>query len=294
MLTLQADELSTYRHPLRWTQTKATRPVRFRLDSDGCSLAVDLPGPAYLADFVIISPAAQRRGSAIISQGEPVDLLALASALREQLAALPACPGEGVSHRDLRLAAATDSDRVFGYCMDVIRALRATLPLEQQPVRPRGPRKTDAENCRNYRERLKAAEKASAAAWLRSWLLDDEDPPEPGSTVQGRALYEQASEVLDMWAEDEEPIDEADPDSPPVRVPRPINFYAAADEVLGLRKRTKHGIAYTVPEEDMNNLLLTREEILAAVVDRVINDAKNASRIDSHLAPVTPLRSVSC
>lgn len=274
-LTLDAEALARHRNMTRWQADKARRSIGYRLDSDGSGIAVELPGPAVLADLLTL-PETYRRGSAIVTAtGDPLDLLALAEDLRGLLAALPLRADALAPYRDLRLAASTSSPKFDTYLLDVLRLLRRSLPAEPRPVaevvqaRPlRGPAKSHAEHARDARARRRSAEEASADAWLRAWL-DPEDPPEPRA-YRLADLHAEAVEALLEWHDSGETLD----DGREYAEPGPRVFARVLDRYLGeTRKRTKHGTTYTLTntEDDMSK---TTELIIERAARMLADEAR--------------------
>lgn len=271
-LALNVDALAPHRNAARYGT-----PVEYRLDSDGSGVAVSLPSPAALAAWLTFADTdAYRRGSAILTRPHgsddepmPVALADLAATLRTVLAVLPARPDAQAPYRDLRLAASTPSPRFDAYLLGVLRARRLTLPAA--PARPKAQTtgaKSDTERNRAYRSGVRLAETASALWWLDTYLTDEDEPAEPGSTMTAAALYAEARDALEALANDEEPLDENDPGSPTFRVPRQRVFLAAASDVLGKPRRTENGTTFTIPEESRvtptGSLIERAAQVLAA------------------------------
>jgi hypothetical protein len=251
-LTLDADALAAM--PARRGRDAAPlRAWRFRLDSDGSGIPVELPGADYLARLLDLDLDAYRRRSAIVArphgseeEPEPLDLGALADGLRETLAALPARPDAGESYRDLVLAAGTPSTTFGEYVRAVVRAFRDRLP--EAPARPSVRRpsstssRTPAEVERERRARFRAEEEATSRYVLRRWQ-------ETGALTPGRYL------ATDLYGHAVTAVERAVaagrtmPDGSPLAdTLRPRLFYAVADDVLGSRTRTRDGYVYTVAE----------------------------------------------
>lgn len=269
-LTLDPARLARMRERLG-RDARDLRPVAYRLDADGSGVAVNLPGPAYLAallrldGFDAYADAASllARPSGSTEEPRSLPVLDLADGLRDTLAALPERPDAGEHYRDLRLAASVPSARFSAYLGDVVRAYRRSLSKPPAAPRPKarrtGPTKTHAETCRDSRARRISAEEDSAEAWLRSWL-DPEDPPALGRALLAD-LHSQAVEVLEEWQDGDETLD----DGREITVPGPRVFARVLDRYLGPRTRTKNGSTYTITEEHMSPSLFTRDEILVEV-----------------------------
>lgn len=307
MIRLDLDGLAVHKNSPRWRTEKCLRPVPYKLDSEGLGLAVELPGPAYLAALLRLDGLdAFRRSSAIVvrpagshEEPTPLDMTAARDALLQVLRDLPNRTDAERPYRDLRLAASTRSPRVSGYALDVLRALRAELSTEPaaptKPKAPRGPGLTETERKRGHRARKVAAERAASAWWLEGWLHDEDDAPTPGSRVLASALYAEAREVLEDLAEDEDTLD--DEDETPIVVPRRRVFLEVASALLGPPTHTKQGTTYTVPKE-------SRMTVAEALLDRAARMLLEESRADlktllgtaestsAEVAPVRHLRAV--
>lgn len=222
--------------------TPTHEPVTWTIDDDGASVYIRLPAPRRLAECVSI-PGAMRDGASVVRDGEALSLYDLASTLRALLVALPDRDAVYTYYGDLRTAATAKSGRMASYCLDVIRAARAGLdpvPLPAPAERaPRAPAKTGAQRVKEYRDRLRADEIASARAFLavvRPLLAE-------GEQRDARDLY--AAAVKNIGRRLGESIS-ADDDSDVWAVPGRTLFYAIADEVLGDRVRRSRGFVYVI------------------------------------------------
>lgn len=216
-LTLDADGLARLRVRTH-ADTKSLRPRRFRLDSEGLSVAVELPGPDYLAALLDLdgldvfragAGALLARPTGSEEEPEALTLRDLSSALWRALAALPECPDAGPAYRDLRLTAGTSSATFGAYLDDVVRAYRAARPaLPKRPKAPqeRGPAMTPTERKRAERNRRRREERESAAWLVATYLRDEDDAPDLDARVSGSALFEYAEEVLGSAVEDFEAL----------------------------------------------------------------------------------------
>jgi hypothetical protein len=266
-LTLDPDALA--RMPLRLgRESRSLRPVRLRLDADGESLALDLPGADYLARLLDLPGLdVYGRASAILARPhgseeppEPLDAGALADGLRETLAALPDRPDAGEVYRDLRTAAGTSSGMFGDYLRTVVRAYARTLPaVPKRPKDPRtaGPSRTPAEREKARRAAWRAEEEETARYVLSRWR-------EAGRLTPGRHpatdLYAAARAAL-LRTRAADP-DRTLPDGSPLSDDLgPRNFYRIADEFFGPRTRTRTGYVYTI-EEDHMAPMFTRDELL--------------------------------
>lgn len=321
MLTLDADALARFDSAHRPSPKRRPVPVRAAVPGDDWLITVELPGPLSLAELIGFNQPAFRDGSAL-HIGETPELTPLRSvtvAVLGALERLEARAAPSAAYEALFCAARTPSSApaLAAYAESVARCLRDLQPpLPKPPKEPRPPRQSPRQYRERYRHRQRALEVASTAKWLTLWLdldcWDDEDddtPPHEGMRVLGHELYDFGAEAVDG-----DPIEEDDDtdDGPVFIQPRPINFYRALDAVLGPRRRSKHGHVWVVPpleaaiaraeqvlttslEEYVNGPLWTREEILAAVVQRVIDDAAVADGLaeERPVAPVLPLHSAT-
>lgn len=232
------------------------KPYRLKLDT---GLTLEAPSARRLAEVYAFPALAtsyelHRSGAALLARvpgddAEPtaVPLAALAERVRAAVAALPDDPAAGRPYRDARhLAAEAAEDTAAAYFVAVARAVVRLAPPWRPPAASadRGPAMTAAQRKALSRDRERAAELASVREWLDLWL--EEDAPAPGSRVCAAELFETCLEALTDLAEDGELL--ADEETP-IRPPRRRAFYAAADELLGPRRR--HGradvLVYTLP-----------------------------------------------
>lgn len=306
-LKLDAEALARYRNPTRWLPAKADRPVEYRLDSDGSGVAVSLPPPASLATMLTLPGAdAFRRGSTVLTRPEgtdsqpgAVELPALATGLRSDLASLPDRREAGQPYRDVQRAAEVASARFGAYSLEVVRAFRAALPAAPASPKARTASPTasisHAEYVRRRRAQTKATEVAQAEHLIRAWLQREMLPV--GVPQSAPYLYDKAARAIERAADDGKTL----PDGRNYVYLGARTFYAVADRLLGRRRRTKHGYVYDVytPEERelMERMsLYDRSELLDAMarleLERLRADEGTAAA-GSALAPVVPLRAVS-
>jgi hypothetical protein len=248
---------------LRRSRSYARRdeqPIRLKLDS---GIAVELPGPRVLAEAYALprlrdSVDVFRAGQALLARPTgtseaptPANQLQLAADLGDALAALPRRDDAGDFYRHLGyfMTEATPG-RIQSYLRDVISALRILVPVWRPPAasQVRHRPMTPTERKRAQRSRDRHAEILSARWWVLA-ALEDTDGYSPGTRIVAADLYAQACAALSDLADDEEPIDDDDPDSPTVSVPGRGVFYAVADEILGPRRRGNHGAhTYVIPD----------------------------------------------
>ncbi|HEX2894907.1 MAG TPA: hypothetical protein VHO29_12990 [Marmoricola sp.] len=88
--------------------------------------------------------------------------------------------------------------------------------------------------------------------WLKVFLHDEDEPPELGP-ILAADLYARACAALEDFAEAGELVDEDDPESPRVRLPRRRVFFEVADRLLGPRRHTKRGAIYTITESTISS-----------------------------------------
>ncbi|RAX48939.1 hypothetical protein DQ353_12530 [Arthrobacter sp. AQ5-05] len=248
---------------LRDPDRSDTKPFRTKLES---GIAIDAPGPRRLAEVALLPHLEstyevyqkgtelrlRQHGDTATPQSVSVDdLLPEIKAWLLRLPDLDATEA-GWRYRSLRiLAHEARPDTVHKYIRDAIVALRRDAPKwkdETKAYRASGTTPehlaglTDNEYLRARRSRLAQESQLSARTWLTEWLASDERP-HTGTQVSAPSLYDNAVETIDRRVAD----GATHADGTPWRIPGKYSFYAVADEILGERKRNKHGYHYTVP-----------------------------------------------
>ncbi|PPF72096.1 hypothetical protein [Rathayibacter sp. AY1E6] len=252
--------LASIREGSRLPARDPRHPRRCRLDSDGAGLSLELPSPVVFAEVLVRAKLAEtydlfRTSAAVVrrprgsqSNPEPIPTAVLADEVDRLLLALPDIPSASRPYQDLRLLAEAGSEASRRlYSAEAARALRRhdVLPNWAPPAKPREPRasRSAAERMTSFRARRAHLERTSASWWVRGSLETTEDPlPD---VIGAAELYEMAAQVLGELVLSEEVLHEL-PGEPVACVPGPRQFYAAADELLGPRKRTASGYVYRV------------------------------------------------
>jgi hypothetical protein len=287
------------------SRTRGLRSIR--LDS---GVQVYLPTAADFAALIEPNPqrelfrrpggiSSRERGSDVLGDGmAAVTVEELSEALVAMCAALPQRDDAGPAYISLRHLGVHEPDRLRRETVEAARAFRRSLPEEPKPHRERVEQphtgKPAAQRMAEMRARVRRNEVESSAWYLEGFLED----AEPGERILGASLYEQASEAVEeMLDAGYDLIDEEDDDSAVYTVPGPRVFYGVADSMLGKRKRTAHGVTYTVPTREADTMsapLFTRAELLAEMARQELATMREAAATapttteTEHLGNVVP------
>lgn len=317
-LTLDAEALARHHFTAEHYRAHHTRrPRRFRLDSEGVGLAVEIPAPRVLGEWLSLDLDAYRSGSAGIvarpvgSDEEPVplDVVALAEDLIQALRDLPERSlDEAPAWHDLRLFAEHGAAR-FDYAREALQGLRAGLPkvpvAAPSPNVEHAPALSGSERVRRHRERRRAEEDASAAWALAHYLDDEDEAPAPGATVPATVVRDYVRETVEYAVQEwEERVEDPCPGSPESfltyserveewregaddeglppgrpRIPSARRIYAVA-EAHGFTRTRSHGNdRLTIPKED-TSMTATTEALIDRAARILVEEAR--AEIEAH------------
>lgn len=258
-----SDLLAAYAFPdveRRYKTPTDPRFSRTRLvtDPDGERHPARMPSPVAMAE-TFARPLVEARfgvvhrlpgGALVTADGERLSPDTLRAIVLDALLTLPARDGLAphAAYTAVLRVAADETERAYlaRYALEVAQACTRRDVFPAPPAAPKpapAPRqaKTPAQWKADQRARDRAAEVASARAWLEVYLAEDPSP----RTVAAPALYELAADAIESFVDDEETHE----DGTPWRVPGPRTFYAIADEVLGARTRDRAGVRfYSIPQ----------------------------------------------
>lgn len=251
------DSLVALRDGAPYSSHPGDRPRRLRLDSDGCGLSIEVPGPRVLATTLVLPWLASRgiegfrsrTGTALLTRPvgstadpSPVDIVALRRDLTTTLRALPERPDAGRPYNDLRLLVRMGSPaKVDTFLTEAVASARRLAPTwtVTRPARPHCEPIAEPARVRQYRARVRTDRDTTGREWLESALTHGDLIP--GERIAAGELWARArDDFLDLDGA-------TDDEGNPARVPGRSRFYALADAVLGPRRIIRGSRYYVIP-----------------------------------------------